>query len=78
MDVDGPDRSDPNFVDPARTALMVDTREFVVVHEVAHQWWSAVVGSDSKRHAFLDEALANFSAALYFEVVHGDEAATVV
>jgi len=54
---------------------MRDTLEFVVAHEVAHQWWNAVVGSDSKRHPFVDEALANHSAILYFERVHGPAAA---
>ncbi len=54
---------------------MKDTLEFVVAHEVAHEWWAAVVGSDSKRHPFVDEALANHSAILYFEKVHGKQAA---
>ncbi len=52
-----------------------DTLEFVVAHEVAHQWWNAVVGSDSKRHPFVDEALANHAAVVYFEQVHGPAAA---
>ena len=54
---------------------MQDTLEFVVAHEVAHQWWNAIVGSDSKEHPFVDEALANHSAILYFDRVHGAEAA---
>ena len=49
--------------------------EFVLAHEVAHQWWHALVGSDSNRHPFLDEALANYSAVLYFEKRHGQKAA---
>lgn len=49
--------------------------EFVVAHEVAHQWWNAVVGSNSKRHPFVDEAMANYTAVLYFEKYHGREAA---
>ena len=49
--------------------------EFVVAHEVAHQWWNASVGSDSRREPFLDEALANFSAVRYFAHRHGAEAA---
>jgi len=49
--------------------------EFVVAHEVAHQWWNAVVGSNSKRHPFVDEAMANYSAILYFEHTYGREAA---
>ncbi|MFT7622977.1 MAG: hypothetical protein ACI9WU_002152 [Myxococcota bacterium] len=59
----------------ADSPYIKDTLEFVVAHEVAHQWWNAVVGSDSKRHPFVDEALANHSAILYFERVHGREAA---
>jgi hypothetical protein len=27
--------------------FMQETRDFVIAHEVAHQWWAAVVGSDS-------------------------------
>jgi len=37
----------------------------VVAHEVAHQWWYSVVGSDVLRHPWQDEALATFSAQLY-------------
>lgn len=55
--------------------MMQETLEFVVAHEVAHEWWNAVVGSDSRRHPFVDEAMANHSALLYFEAVHGKEAA---
>lgn len=62
-------------VDLSKSKYMRETMEFVVAHEVAHQWWNAVVGSDSKRHPFVDEALANHSAVRYFEVVHGAAAA---
>lgn len=55
--------------------ILKQTFEFVVAHEVAHQWWNAVVGSDSKSHPFLDEAMANYSAVLYFERTYGKEAA---
>ena len=49
--------------------------EFVVVHEVAHQWWNAVVGSNSKKHPYIDEAMANYSAILYFEHYYGRKVA---
>ncbi len=49
--------------------------EFVVAHEVAHQWWNAVVGSNSKKYPFIDEAMANYSAVLYFEHFYGREEA---
>ena len=37
----------------------------VTAHEIAHQWWYAVVGNDVLQHPWLDEALATFSAQLY-------------
>ena len=41
--------------------------QFTCWHEVAHQWWQAVVGSDPRRNAWVDEALAQLSAALVAE-----------
>ncbi len=38
-----------------------------VAHEVAHQWWYAVVGSDVLLSPWQDEALTTFSSSLYFE-----------
>lgn len=38
----------------------------VVVHEVAHQWWYNLVGSDSIRAAWIDEGLAEYSTMLYY------------
>lgn len=37
----------------------------VVAHEVAHQWWYALVGNDALRSPWQDEGLATFSAQLY-------------
>ena len=45
--------------------------EYAVAHEVAHQWWYAVVGSDSVNDAWQDEALCEFSALEYWETAHG-------
>lgn len=39
----------------------------VVVHEVAHQWWYAAVGSNQVTEAFLDEGLAEYSVVLFYE-----------
>jgi hypothetical protein len=41
--------------------------EFTTAHEVAHQYWYGLVGSDARAHPFQDEALAQWSAQLYFE-----------
>jgi hypothetical protein len=40
--------------------------EFIVVHEVAHQWFYNVIGSDQYLHAFLDEAMANAMSVNWF------------
>jgi hypothetical protein len=45
--------------------------EFVVAHEVAHQWWHGLIGSDSRDHPFVDEALAQYSAIIYLEDRYG-------
>ncbi len=44
-------------------------RRYVTAHEVAHQWWYNVVGSDIYRHPWLDEALAQYSGIIYAEEV---------
>ncbi len=49
--------------------------EYVIVHEVAHQWFYNIVGSDQVDEPWLDEALAQFATLLYFRIVHGPEAA---
>ncbi len=49
--------------------------EFVTAHEVAHQWWPGLVGSDSREHPFQDESLAQWSAVLYAKERYGPERA---
>jgi hypothetical protein len=57
-------------VGPLASAL-----EFTTAHEVAHQYWYGLVGSDARAHPFQDEALTQWSAALYFERRYGPERA---
>jgi hypothetical protein len=45
--------------------------EMLVIHEVGHQWWYSVVGSDPVNAAWLDEGLAEQSAYAYYEAVYG-------
>ncbi len=49
--------------------------EFVIVHEVAHQWFSTLVPSDSRREPYLDEGLASFAAYQYFLEKYGADIA---
>ena len=39
--------------------------DVVISHEVAHQWWYAVVGNDVIENPWQDEALTTFSSLLY-------------
>lgn len=54
----------------------------VVAHETAHQWWYGIVGSNQFEHAWQDESLAEYSAALFlgacpeYGVTYGDFIAT--
>lgn len=46
--------------------------EFVVAHEVAHQWWYGLVENDQQQTAFIDEGLAEHAAAYtYFADRYG-------
>jgi len=45
--------------------------EFLVAHEVAHQWWYSVVGNDQVNVPWLDESLTNFSTVYYYEHAYG-------
>ena len=46
-------------------------RDFVTAHEVAHQWWYGLVGSDPRSSPWVDESLAQWSALLWVEARQG-------
>lgn len=45
--------------------------ELLVAHEVAHQWWYGVVGSDQVEHPWQDEALCEYSLLPYMARYYG-------
>lgn len=51
------------------------TLEFTVAHEIAHQYFAGLVGSDPIHSPVVDESLAQYAALLYFEWAHGKPAA---
>ena len=55
-------------------AYLEELREFVVAHEVAHQWWACSVASQPRAQPDVDEPLAQFSAAVYVGHAHGAQA----
>lgn len=49
------------------SALSENDAVYTVVHENAHQWWYAMVGSDQVKNAWQDEGLAEYSTLCFFE-----------
>lgn len=47
----------------------------LIPHELAHQWWFGLVGSDQCREPWLDEALAKYSEMFFYEGFYPDDAA---
>jgi len=51
------------------------SQEQLVAHEVSHQWWYGLVGSEPFRYPWLDEGLAEHSSLLYLEQFRGANSA---
>ncbi|MHB8417557.1 MAG: gluzincin family metallopeptidase [Myxococcales bacterium] len=51
-----------------------EMREFVVAHEVAHQWWACAVASHPRAEPDVDEPLAQYAASVYIGAEHGPQA----
>jgi len=49
------------------------TFKIVTTHEVAHQWWYSLVGNDVIDEPWLDEALATYSSAVYYQNAVGQD-----
>jgi hypothetical protein len=64
---------DAYYDNPGIEQAMPGFFEFLVVHEVAHQWWYGLVGNDQYVDAFIDEGLTNYVSTIYFERRYGEE-----
>jgi aminopeptidase N len=51
------------------------SQEQLIAHEVSHQWWYGLVGSEPFRYPWLDEGLAEHTSLLYLEQFRGENAA---
>jgi hypothetical protein len=67
-------RNLPDIIREQRASLE-DSLEWTVGHLVAHEWWGAAVGNDPAREPVLDEALASWSALLYYRDTYGPQRA---
>ena len=57
----------PNLVMISDSITDKETYNYVIVHEIAHQWWYGVVGNNEYTDAWVDEGLTEYSTALFFE-----------
>ncbi len=53
------------YNDSARSNLVT-----IGVHEIAHQWWFGLVGNDQAMEPWLDEALAVYSEAIFYQYIY--------
>ncbi len=55
--------------------LLSSTRAWTIAHEVAHTWWTVVVGNDSVEDPVVDEPLAQYTSCLVVRELlpRGDE-----
>ena len=78
VDFDSPAmRSLPEIIREQRPSVE-ESLEWSVAHLTAHEWWGRAVGNDPGREPVLDEAMASWSALLYFREVYGEEKAAAV
>ncbi len=57
----------PNLVMISDTCSSVSEYQYVIVHEIAHQWWYGVVGNNEYSSAWQDEGLTEYSTMLFYE-----------
>jgi len=62
----------------AAGGMLAQALELTVAHEIAHQYFAGLVGSDPVGSPIADETLAQYLAVVYLEAVHGKEAAGAV
>lgn len=55
-----------------------DQLEMRIAHEVGHQWWYNLVGSDPVNRPWLDEGLAEYATYFYTEKTRGKDAADLL
>ncbi len=63
------------FDGAARANAQRASMEFLIPHEIAHQWFYALVGNDVTAEPWLDEGLATFAQLRFLARARGAEAA---
>jgi hypothetical protein len=73
IDFDSPEAARLPGLVREQADVIKNALEFTLAQSIAFQWWGSVVGSDSQRSPYLDEALAHFAATYYYEASFGKE-----
>lgn len=55
-----------------------DFLEFVIMHEVGHNWFYGILGSNERQSPWLDEGLNEYSNIRYWEKKYADRGATLI
>ncbi|NHZ85423.1 MAG: hypothetical protein GWP19_06040, partial [Planctomycetia bacterium] len=55
-----------------------DMLEYVIMHEVGHNWFYGISGSNERDHAWLDEGLNEYTNIRYWEKKYGDRGETII
>jgi hypothetical protein len=61
--------------DPVGRTEYLNYLESTAAHEIAHQWFFNIIGSDQVAEPWLDEGMAQFATGLFFQDLYGDIAA---
>jgi hypothetical protein len=78
LDFDSPAmRNLPEIIREQRPSVE-ESLEWSVAHLTAHEWWGGAVGNDPAREPVLDEAMASWSALLYFREIYGEQKAALI
>jgi hypothetical protein len=78
VDFDSPTmRNLPEIIREQRPSVE-ESLEWSVARLIAHEWWGRAVGNNPAREPVLDEAMASWSALLYFREMYGQQKAAAV
>lgn len=68
-----------SYYESDQTLEVPNSLDFTVAHEVVHQWFYGLVGSNQYDHAFIDEGLTNFlSSTVYFTEIYSPRAGRIM
>lgn len=73
VDFDSPEAARLPGMIRQQSDVVKNALEFTTAQSIAFQWWGNIVGSDSQKTPFMDEALSSFAATYYYEAAYGKE-----